>query len=1790
MLSASPNGVSQALSHVPEDFRDLVSAAVTRADGKSIAEQARDLSAKFDAGELGPGEGVLVNELGELFSFDPLPVDEFGAAIMPGEDDLPSVPGTTSFDLADTFLLHSNPGATKTLLLDFDGHTTLSPSWNGGVEFTTPRFNFEGYDTSFTDGEYLRIQAIWERVAEDFAAFDVDVTTEEPASIDLLERDWGDPSDEHWGQRVVIGGHSSDWLGGSYSGYAMIGSFWSSSDNPTFVFSENLSGNEVKTALIVSHEAGHTLGLSHDGTTSSTYYGGYGTGETSWGPIMGAPWDRSLTQWSKGEYANASSTQDDLAIITGSNNGINYRTDDHGDDTASASALTIQPDASVFDSGLVGQTNDIDSFSFTTRAGTVNLDINPFYRGANLDVLATLYDSGGTVIATSNPVDGIAASFSESLAAGTYYLSVEGTGRVDPSGYSDYASLGQYTITGNILTPAVKLTETAGDTFVSEGKTTDTYDVALVTTPAGSVEITATADAQTELSLDGVNFSSAVVFSRTDTTAQTITVRAIDDAVVDVLDTSTITHAITATNDVTDYPTSLEIFELGLDVQDDEAVHIMDDDDIERRFTHTNFTYEPSPYNAGYETDYHSNTAGTGSAEARWTFSDLSTGTYSVAVTWRELGSRATDAPYSITNGSGLVFSTSTIDQTAAPVDFTDAGGTWDDLGMVTITNGTLSVTLNESPGATGKVVADAVRIVKTGTVQLESLSVAVVASSIAEADGAAATTGTVSRTGDLTGDLVVTLASDDTSEATVPATVTILDGQASATFDIDAVDDPDFDGTQTVTISAAAINMHDGSDTLDVTSDDVLIEIIDDGETGFTQTGFSYRNDGQTAAAYNGDNYNMTGGSGEATWTFSNLPDGKYQVSATWAHKYSNNYNTLDAPFSVEDGSQNVLATATIDQSNVPSEFADGGYNWDTLGTVDITGGTLVTILGAGSHSGKDTVADAIRIERIGDVSAALTVSIVADEVAELDGAAATTGTVTRDGDLTGDLVVTLTSDDTSEATVPATVTILDGQASATFDIAAVDDSEADGTQTATITATATGMSGGSDTVDVTDDEEGMIAVMDDGEAGFSQTGFVYQNNSLVAAAYNADNYNLWGTGPGEASWTFTGLPDGKFQVAATWAHKYSNNYNAEDAPFTIENGAQTELAAVIVDQSNVPSEFAYNGFNWDTLASVNVTDGTLTITLGAGSFSSAYSVADAIRIERTGDVSAALTVSIADDSVSETDGAAATTATVSRVGDTTGDLVVTLTSDNTAEATVPATVTILDGQASATFDIAAVDDSLADGDQTVTITAAASGFPDGSDTLDVTDDEADLVTVMDDGDAGFTETGFSHLDNSTVAHAYNGDNYNMQGGTGEAVWTFTSLADGEYKVAATWANKYNNNYGTKDAPFSVENGSQAVLATATFDQSLEPAEFAYDGYYWETIGTVNVIDGTLVVKLGAGSNSGLFSVADAIRIEKLGEVSTALIVSIADNTIAETDGAAATTGTVTRTGSLAGDLVVTLTSDDTSEITAPATVTILDGQSSATFDIAAIDDTTADGIQTVTLTAAATGYDDASDTVDVTDDEANLVTIMDDGDAGFTETGFDHLSNSQVSHAYNGDNYNMQGGTGEAVWTFTGLADGEYHVSATWANKYNNNYGTKDAPFAVENSSQTVLATATFDQSLEPGEFAYDGYYWETIGTVSITGGTLAVTLGAGSNSGLFSVADAIRIERILGGAGPALIPEGDSSDDSVAPQGSGHRGPSHDHVFAEMGGRSWRGRSRSLGHFGDSDDDKDDFFSRF
>jgi PKD repeat protein len=361
----------------------------------------------------------------------------------------PAIEGLAPLD--QTFLLHSKPGASKTIYLDFDGHLMSGTAWNngynGGADIVCPPWDIDGIPNEFSDTERTRIQQIWLRVAEDFAPFDVDVTTEYTGEAAITR---SSSSDLNYGMRVLISPIASYF--GNYGGIAYVGVFATVGDTykPALVFPEKLGNSEKNIAEAASHEAGHTLGLSHDGATGVSYYQGQGSGDTGWAPIMGVGYYKNLVQWSKGEYPNANNTQDDLAIVSGY---LPYRADDHGNTMASATVLPVG--ATISASGIIERNTDVDVLRFATGAGQVTLNLLGAERGPNLDILAELLDDAGNVIATNNPADYLTAGFVGNLAAGNYYVRVRGTGKGDlATGYSNYGSLGVYFLVGTVIDPS----------------------------------------------------------------------------------------------------------------------------------------------------------------------------------------------------------------------------------------------------------------------------------------------------------------------------------------------------------------------------------------------------------------------------------------------------------------------------------------------------------------------------------------------------------------------------------------------------------------------------------------------------------------------------------------------------------------------------------------------------------------------------------------------------------------------------------------------------------------------------------------------------------------------------------------------------------------------------------------------------------------------------------------------------------------------------------------------------------------------------------------------------------------------------------------------------------------------------------------------------------------------------------------------------------------------------------------------------------------------------------------
>jgi hypothetical protein len=339
--------------------------------------------------------------------------------------------------------LSSLPGAPVSIYLDFDGN--YEPTWGAYSKIVSPPYDRDGDVMSFSDDEREAITQIWQRVAEDFSPFNVNVTTIDP-------RDYSDGHAVH----VVIGGHYADWYHIRVGGVSFADSFSNDMPNVVFVFSRALGGGLPKyVADLVSHEVGHTFGLEEQ-----SVYGDrgqrlrdYNTGESSlWGPLMGNSLAAPRSIWHYGTSTSAGTIQDDVAVIARPQNGFGLRPDDHADQVFSGTRLNNRGQR-FEQAGVIGTLRDRDCFILDCDVGgRVELTVAVTEAGANLDAKLELRDSAGTVVATDDPDEQLGCGLEARLPKGRYYAVV--------ASHGSYGDLGQYKIKGRIV-PDSRITQIA---------------------------------------------------------------------------------------------------------------------------------------------------------------------------------------------------------------------------------------------------------------------------------------------------------------------------------------------------------------------------------------------------------------------------------------------------------------------------------------------------------------------------------------------------------------------------------------------------------------------------------------------------------------------------------------------------------------------------------------------------------------------------------------------------------------------------------------------------------------------------------------------------------------------------------------------------------------------------------------------------------------------------------------------------------------------------------------------------------------------------------------------------------------------------------------------------------------------------------------------------------------------------------------------------------------------------------------------------------------------------------
>jgi uncharacterized repeat protein (TIGR01451 family) len=310
--------------------------------------------------------------------------------------------------------------------------------------------------------------------------------------------------------------------------------------------------------------------------------------------------------------------------------------------------------------------------------------------------------------------------------------------------------------------------------------------------------------------------------------------------------------------------------------------------------------------------------------------------------------------------------------------------------------------------------------------------------------------------------------------------------------------------------------------------------------------------------------------------------------------------------------------------------------------------------------------------IEFVGNTLPQLTVAI---PPAANAGAGILTGTVTAAPAPATNLMVALTSSDASAATVPAFVIITAGQSNAVFDLTIADELHTSSTQMVLISATAPDYFAGSSNIEVSDSAAVSLYLSLPGtaiEGEGTLEGAVYirdvQTNTLLVSLASSDTTALQ-------------VPDSVFipigQTSAVFTATVVDD-NLIDGP---------QLAVV-----------AAQAPGWITAsANVVVQDNEnldLTVAVPASAWENAGLLPNAGSVSISGVLATNLTVSLA--------------------------------SSAPDRLSVPASVMIPSGQVASTFDLTPIDNSIADGNQVITIEASAPGFTNGTAFISVLDDES--------------------------------------------------------------------------------------------------------------------------------------------------------------------------------------------------------------------------------------------------------------------------------------------------------------------------------------------------------------------------------------------------------------------------------------------------------------------------------
>ena len=328
------------------------------------------------------------------------------------------------------------------LYLDFDGervYSRIGDFWLGGNYVDIPAYNLSTYGWGGSEAE--SIDYIADFVREDYAAYNVTITTVEPVSGEYTT--------------IYVGGNN-DWFnpGSGVIGVATYDVGNRDASNYGFAFPDelgiyyNYSGGEIRNfseylANLITHEAGHTYGSNHVSDTTAIM-----------NPYLSLSPRRNM--FGEGQIPGSSSYQDTQSLF-GTNIGYAHGADDYGDNYTDAQSISENSTIT----GLLERRNDTDAFSFTASDdGIITVDIDTTEYG-NLDSYLIVYRNSDLALMVQND------DYNSDLDSYCAFDVAQGSQYTVLVSSSDSSSSGSYTLTLDYdqtePTPELFITDSLGD-------------------------------------------------------------------------------------------------------------------------------------------------------------------------------------------------------------------------------------------------------------------------------------------------------------------------------------------------------------------------------------------------------------------------------------------------------------------------------------------------------------------------------------------------------------------------------------------------------------------------------------------------------------------------------------------------------------------------------------------------------------------------------------------------------------------------------------------------------------------------------------------------------------------------------------------------------------------------------------------------------------------------------------------------------------------------------------------------------------------------------------------------------------------------------------------------------------------------------------------------------------------------------------------------------------------------------------------------------------------------------